>query len=453
MDLFSLMQEENTAPEAENEILKAADERYKKLGQFFTPEPIAEIVAEVGKSLCEHLLPPVVVIDPAAGEGALLRPFKNEPGYKLFAVEIDPKLRKELSKVAENTYTKDGLSVLVRLTGQVGGVLPPVNLILMNPPYNLQITLPSEAQNFISAREEYGTSRYTAKSEMAFLEAGLRVVGKSRWTALISIHTENHREAVEHLIKKLAEEEILIKASTLKIGRAFPEVEQDFFILTAVRTNYHSFVGIEEAENKEDLLLFAAINRLPRLATTYDISAKLKKIISQGEISRKFSAEEILPEINLKGTALVAKKTPLLLFYSQFTELQHPLTDEKIDLVEALRTSLVPLIAKDPILRSYFTVPLEKIPPPAELVSLSPPTPLQQLAFASPGMYTAKADLVDENGKLIIEKGKEYLIRNIIEKRRVTTETETHEITREFYTRIIQVISPEDERVILEVQI
>jgi adenine-specific DNA-methyltransferase len=70
-----------TTPEAELERLNPRERRYK-IGQFFTPDPIAEMMAD---AVCES--DPATVLDPGVGGGVLLRAIGEGP--KLFGLDID----------------------------------------------------------------------------------------------------------------------------------------------------------------------------------------------------------------------------------------------------------------------------------------------------------------------------------------------------------------------------
>lgn len=68
-------------PEAELESLNSRERRYK-IGQFFTPEPIAELMADAVREV-----EPATVLDPGVGGGILLRAVGEGP--KLFGLDID----------------------------------------------------------------------------------------------------------------------------------------------------------------------------------------------------------------------------------------------------------------------------------------------------------------------------------------------------------------------------
>ena len=70
------------APERELERLHSRAERYQ-LGQFFTPQPIADLMAEAIREVS-----PATVLDPGVGGGVLLRSVGDGP--ELFGMDIDP---------------------------------------------------------------------------------------------------------------------------------------------------------------------------------------------------------------------------------------------------------------------------------------------------------------------------------------------------------------------------
>jgi adenine-specific DNA-methyltransferase len=70
-----------TTPEAELERLNSREDRYR-IGQFFTPPAIAELMAEAVREV-----EPTTVLDPGVGGGVLLRTVGG--GSKLFGIDID----------------------------------------------------------------------------------------------------------------------------------------------------------------------------------------------------------------------------------------------------------------------------------------------------------------------------------------------------------------------------
>ncbi|HEY2766631.1 MAG TPA: N-6 DNA methylase [Solirubrobacteraceae bacterium] len=71
-----------TTPEAELERLNPRERRYE-IGQFFTPDPIAELMADAVREI-----EPATVLDPGVGGGVLLRAVGGGP--RLFGLDIDP---------------------------------------------------------------------------------------------------------------------------------------------------------------------------------------------------------------------------------------------------------------------------------------------------------------------------------------------------------------------------
>jgi adenine-specific DNA-methyltransferase len=71
-----------TTPEEALELTNSRERRYA-LGQFFTPEPIAEFMAAVINEI-----KPLTVLDPGVGGGVLLRAVG--PGPKRFGCDVDP---------------------------------------------------------------------------------------------------------------------------------------------------------------------------------------------------------------------------------------------------------------------------------------------------------------------------------------------------------------------------
>jgi len=73
---------QTTTPEDELERINSREERYG-LGQFFTPQPVAELMAEAVLAV-----DPQTCLDPGVGGGVLLRAVG--PGPKRFGCDIDP---------------------------------------------------------------------------------------------------------------------------------------------------------------------------------------------------------------------------------------------------------------------------------------------------------------------------------------------------------------------------
>jgi hypothetical protein len=70
-----------SSPEAQLEQLRSRDQRYR-LGQFFTPEPAADLMAQAILAI-----DPEMFLGPGGGGGVLLRAVSDGP--KLYGLDID----------------------------------------------------------------------------------------------------------------------------------------------------------------------------------------------------------------------------------------------------------------------------------------------------------------------------------------------------------------------------
>ncbi len=482
----NLFPEELKAPQ--ETILKPGDARYHTLGQFFTPEPVANYMAQMAKALFaeadkQHI---VRAIDPAAGEGALLSQLSKDPNFHTYGVEIDPAHRKKLFSNADSAFLGDGVNLLSELYSAAlynGYEGAPFDLYIMNPPYNLQITVPEETSEFLSVKRDFKTNRLKAMSHEFFLEAAIRILqairnGKDRYSsynarAVISLHSENHLDFILRLYDAIRRNDMGLNFWYLNIGKAYPELKYNFFILLVL---YRAEESILKFLDKEELL-----KRIRRAAfspfqlhrderygePSYCEQAEnlLKGVVSADNIEIPMKSEDILPKIGVRNGNITIENPLLLEAFSAYTELQHPLTDEVIPIQEALYTSLVYNIAESPAVRPFLTVPIEKLPVPDGLTSLSPITPLQYLAFVSAGEYTAQENIEDGKGNLRIKKGENYFIKNTIVHKTHTKETEEISIDEEgeptkikirkelsYNAKVLQIFNKEKE-LIMEVEI
>lgn len=96
------------------------------LSQWYTPPSVAEQIAD-------WVTPwkPRRILDPAAGTGNLLRPFKA-PGVSLYAAEVDPMHREPLEALG-------AVVTIANFLRQVGvvplGSTTRFDMVVMNPPY------------------------------------------------------------------------------------------------------------------------------------------------------------------------------------------------------------------------------------------------------------------------------------------------------------------------------
>ena len=482
-------QEKNLEQET---ILKPEDNRYKTLGQFFTPEPTAQFMASIAKELFSRGSEENVikVLDPSAGEGALLSPLSEIPVFATYGVEIDPKNIKELKKNAHFAFLGDGVSVMTEL--YLNSVFPdslsflPVDLFLMNPPYNLQLTVPENVSHFLCVRKDLKTGRLTAISHEFFFEAAVRIIaqiGSQRYSiyppALISLHSEHHLSFIRKLYEKI-KENFDIQMYILPVGKAYNSLPYNFYIVLVFMAEFSSPDEPIYLENEIEVLKLARRLAFPpyRLTSEYSYGDKtpvsektanfIKAVISMDALDLELTADEVIPKIYLKNGKIVLENPGVLEILSRLKEITHPLTDESITIPTAIESELMAKeMASDPLVGAYFLVKPEQVPAPVGLKSLSPPTPLQYVAFVKEGFYKAEEDLIGEDGKAIIEKGKTYYLRSIIKETKHTRKDKETSIDKEtgeekettitkvhkYKTKVVQVINQEKNKVILEVEV
>jgi adenine-specific DNA methylase len=129
-------------PETKLEALRTREERYK-LGQFFTPSPIAELMGEAVREVS-----PATVLDPGVGGGVLLRAVG--PGPKLFGIDVDPEaVALAKGELGEDSEISTG-DFLAPLTWPLSA--SSFDAIISNPPYirhhNLSVTHKGLAKHY-----------------------------------------------------------------------------------------------------------------------------------------------------------------------------------------------------------------------------------------------------------------------------------------------------------------
>lgn len=103
----------------------------KALGQFFTPDAVAEVAAAFVYSLVK----PLAVLDPMSGQGALLKAIFEEaknrklPSPRLFGIEIDPAL------VAKSEDAVPGATIVNADAFSRLASFESVDAVIGNPPY------------------------------------------------------------------------------------------------------------------------------------------------------------------------------------------------------------------------------------------------------------------------------------------------------------------------------
>lgn len=125
-------------------------------GQFFTP-------ASVGRLLVSRLAltPSDVVLDPTCGSGGLLVVAAGS-GARLRGIELDPRL----ARLAGLNLRLGGSEAAVRCADFFAAEPEPVDVIVANPPFSVDITDPA-----VLARYETGRGRTRVSSDRLFVEA------------------------------------------------------------------------------------------------------------------------------------------------------------------------------------------------------------------------------------------------------------------------------------------
>lgn len=162
------MIERMIAPEVELERLKPRDERYR-LGQFFTPPPIADFMAEAVRAV-----EPSTVLDPGVGGGVLLRAIGDGP--LRFGLDVDP-VAVSLAAASLGSGVEFAVGDFLDPTAWPLSV-ESFDAIIANPPYVRHHNMSSEhkalAQRY-SARFGLKVSSLSGSYVYFFLEALLRL--------------------------------------------------------------------------------------------------------------------------------------------------------------------------------------------------------------------------------------------------------------------------------------
>jgi adenine-specific DNA-methyltransferase len=162
-----------TTPEAELERLNPRARRYG-MGQFFTPEPIAELMADAVREI-----EPATVLDPGIGGGVLLRAVGEGP--RLFGLDIDA-AAVELS--AESMPGEHEIAVGDFLDAERWPLSEvSFDAVIANPPYVRHHNLSAEHKllaRHYSGRFGLKVSSLSGSYVYFFLEALLRLNGGGR---------------------------------------------------------------------------------------------------------------------------------------------------------------------------------------------------------------------------------------------------------------------------------
>ena len=125
-DLVSLVYQEVLAPNARN-----------GLGQYLTPLPVADMIAQV---VCE-LGEAGDIIDPFCGVGVLLeRVAVHMPKARLLGIEISEPVARMAQALSELGGTPISLELRDAFTGLADGSLPSADVVVTNPPFGAAVT-------------------------------------------------------------------------------------------------------------------------------------------------------------------------------------------------------------------------------------------------------------------------------------------------------------------------
>jgi adenine-specific DNA-methyltransferase len=155
-------------PEAELERLNSREERYR-IGQFFTPPAIADLMGEAVRDVS-----PQTVLDPGVGGGVLLRAVGEGP--KLFGLDIDEKavaLARASLNAPHELAVGDFLAPLTWPLSETA-----FDAIISNPPYVRHHNLGAETKalaHHYSAKLDTKVSSLSGSYVYFFLEALLRL--------------------------------------------------------------------------------------------------------------------------------------------------------------------------------------------------------------------------------------------------------------------------------------
>ncbi len=147
-----------------------------KLAQYFTPLRLSEAIFRGLTSFMDQKdISNLNVLDPTAGNGRLLWPWKQE-GARVFGIEVDRKAANACKQNinAANTYVGDLLSYIPFLKNTY------FDVVLMNPPFGL--TWDISEVDFPFQTSHYGG---TIDSLAATIEIATASMGRYGWTALI----------------------------------------------------------------------------------------------------------------------------------------------------------------------------------------------------------------------------------------------------------------------------
>jgi SAM-dependent methyltransferase len=177
-------------------------------GQFFTPEPIGQLL--VGQLAPG---PGEVVLDPTCGSGGLLV-HAARAGAAVRGIELDPRLARlaSVNLRLSGTDARVLCADLFRSEPEQSG-MGPVDVLVANPPFSVEIDDPE-----ILARYEMGRGRARLSSDQLFLEAIERWVRPGGRAGLVLPYSILANESAAALRERLDRAWVRLAVCTLPEG-------------------------------------------------------------------------------------------------------------------------------------------------------------------------------------------------------------------------------------------
>lgn len=156
----------------------AGDERRRRLGQFFTPLPIAELMCDWAAARS-----PASLLDPAAGPGMLVRTLlRRLPQVRVTAIDIDPLAIAALRSLRACREVKTVCADFLTWTSRAR-----FDAILANPPYlrHHDLLYPADVHALVEARNRVKLSRLTNAYGLFLLEICRRLTPGGRAAVIV----------------------------------------------------------------------------------------------------------------------------------------------------------------------------------------------------------------------------------------------------------------------------
>jgi N-6 DNA Methylase len=143
------------------------------LGQYLTPLPVADFVAQIAAGL----VPGGVAVDPFCGSGLLLDCLgRRAPGLRLLGIEIN----EPVAALAEAVTTLTGRSIEIRrgdaFAALAVGTLPDADVVVTNPPFGVTATTAAPAALRAHGVPESLVSQRRIPAELLGLEVCVAVL-------------------------------------------------------------------------------------------------------------------------------------------------------------------------------------------------------------------------------------------------------------------------------------